>query len=122
MAVENAGGMNAEQIHERRGIEVTIAGDGDFLDAAARAELDCVENADLIARRRLGFVIDLGIEVAETLKVIAQAAVAFVEQVLVDAAFLKDGDEPLDVLRIDGCALNFDLDHRAADGGEAIVD
>ena len=122
MTVENAGGVNVEQIHERGGIEVTIAGDGDFLDAAARAELDGIKDVDLIAARRLGFVIDLGIEVAEALKVVAQAAIAFVEQVLVDAAFLKDGDKPLDVLRVHGGAMDFHLDLRPAVGGEAIVD
>ena len=47
----------------------------------------------------LGLVIDLDVEVALALEVVAQAAVAFVEQVFVDAAFFKDGDEVLDALR-----------------------
>ncbi len=77
---------------------------------------------DLVAARRLGFVIDLGIEVAEALKVVAQAAVAFVEQVLVDASFLKDGDEPFDALRVNAGALDVDFHHRSAVGGKAEVD
>ena len=70
----------------------------------------------------LGLVIDLGVKITQALKVIAQAAVALVEQIFVDAAFLKDGDEMLDAIRFEGSALDFDLDDGAAIGGEAIVD
>ena len=67
-------------------------------------------------------MIDLGVKVTKALKIVAQAAVAFVEQVLVHAAFFKDGDEMLDAIRFNGSALDFDLDDGAAIGGKAIVD
>ena len=67
-------------------------------------------------------VIDFDVEVALALKEVAQAAVAFIEQIFVDAAFFKDGDEMLDAIRRDGSAFDFNLDDGPAIGGEAIVD
>ena len=51
-------------------------------------------------------VVDLHIEVAQALVVVAQAAVALVEQILVDAAFLEDRNQALDPLWIDAGALD----------------
>ena len=67
-------------------------------------------------------MIDLDVKVTQALKVVAQAAIALVEQVFVHAAFFKDRDEMLDALRFEACALHFDLDDGAAIGGEAVVD
>ena len=67
-------------------------------------------------------MIDSRIEVAEALIVVAQAAIAFIEQVLVDAALLIDGDEVFDALGVDACAVHLDAHHRPAIGGKLIVD
>jgi len=132
VAIDKASGVNTEQVCQRNGIKVMIAVDGDFFNAAARAELDGIEDVDSIAAwsdvawltavRRLGLVIDLNVEVTLALKEVAQAAVAFIEQIFVDAAFFKDGDEMLDAIRRDGSAFDFNLDDGPAIGGEAIVD
>ena len=66
-------------------------------------------------------MVDLDVEVAEALKVVAQAAVAFVEQIVVYRAFLKDGDDVTQAIRIDFCALNHYADSGALIGGEAKV-
>src|SRR5579863_6579947 len=97
MAIDEAGGMNTEQILKRGRVKVMIAVDGDFFNAAARTKLDGIENVDAIATtwsiaawlisawpfacRRWGLVIDLDIEVTLALKEVAQAAVAFVQQI-----------------------------------------
>ena len=117
-----------------------IAVDGDFFNAAARAELDGIEDVDAVAARqfagwltadwlgvcwrwgqRLGLVIDFDVEVTLALKVVAQAVVALVEQIFIDAAFFKDGDEVLDAVGFNCGALDFNLDDRPAIGGEVIV-
>ena len=64
----------------------------------------------------------LCVKVTEALIVVAEAAIALIEQVLVDAAFFKDGNDVLDAVRADVRALDEDFDDRAAIGGETEVD
>ena len=122
MAVQNARGVDIEQVHQRGRIKVMIAFDGDLLYVTSWAKPDREKNVDEIGARRLGLMIDLSVKVTKALKIVAQAAIAFVEQVLVHAALFKDGDEMLDAIRFNGSALDFDLDYGAAIGGKAIVD
>src|SRR5579859_6701168 len=65
---------------------------------------------------------DLDIEVAEALEIIPEAAIAFVEQVLVDASFFIDWNDVLGSIGADGCALHLHLDDGAANSGEDEVD
>ena len=55
MPVENIGGVHAEQIHQRCGVEVVVAVDGDVLYAAARSQLHVEKNVDAIGAGRLRF-------------------------------------------------------------------
>ena len=140
VTIDKASGVNTEQSRERGGVKVMIAVDGDFFNAAARAELDRIQDVDSVAAlqlarrriaawriadwqwgRRLGLVIDFDVEVTLALKEIAQAAIAFIEEIFVDATFFKDGDEMLDAIGSDHGTLDFDLDDRTAIGGEAVV-
>ena len=63
-------------------------------------------------------MIHLGVKVAEPLIVVAKAAIPFVEQVLVYAAFFKDGNDAFDAVRADGCSLNQHFDNGAPVGGK----
>ena len=58
---------------------------------------------------------DFGVKVTEALKVIAKAAVPFVEKVLVDTSFFKDGNDVFDVVLADGRALDEHFNDRGRD-------
>jgi hypothetical protein len=96
VAVKGIGGMHAEQILEGRGVEVVVAGHTDPLHAAAGPKLHPVDNDDLVGTGGLPVMIDFHVEVAQALEVVAQAAVALVEQVFVHSALLEDRNHVLD--------------------------
>ena len=106
MAVEGIGGVDAEQFLERGGVEVVVAGDGDaFARGGAGPGRTLKTMTTSLCVGGLLLVIHLDVEVAEALIVVAQPAIALVEQILVDAALFKDGNDALDAFRADACAL-----------------
>jgi cytosine/adenosine deaminase-related metal-dependent hydrolase len=108
---ENAGVMSPYEV-----LRLHTMGSADVLGVADRlGSLEPGKMADFL-------VIDFDVEVTLALKEIAQAAVAFIEQVFVDAAFFKDGDQMLDAISRDGSAFDFNLNDRPTIGGEAVVD
>jgi hypothetical protein len=83
--------------------------------------VNAVKDGDLLGGDGLGGVVDFDVEVAEALEVVAQAAIAFVEEIFVHCAFLKDGDDAAHALRIDLCAFNHHANGGALVSGEAEV-
>ena len=66
-------------------------------------------------------MIHLHVEVAHALVVIAQPAIALVEQILVDGAFFEDGNHMPDAFRAHVGAFDQHLDLRSPVGGETEV-
>ena len=122
VAIQIIGGVNGEQLFQRCGIEVTVAGHRDSGDAAALAQRDIEEDGDLDGTGLLQPVLGLGVKVALALKEIAEAAIALVEQILVDAAFLEDGNNALDFFRIEVGPFHLHFYHWPLIGGEVEVD
>jgi hypothetical protein len=112
--VERIGGMNAQALHECRRVEVVISGNEHMLHAPPRPQLHRKEDAYLLVTGGLLLVGNLDVEITLPLIVVAEAAAALVEQVLVDCALLIDGNNVLDALRGNFGALDQHLDDWAA--------
>ena len=59
-------------------------------------------------------MIHLHIEVAETLEVVPQTPVALIQQILIDRAFFKHGNQALQPFGADFCAFHTHFHHRSA--------
>ena len=122
VTVERIGSVNAEQLLEGGGVEVVVAGNGDALHAAAGSQVHLEDDHNLLFVGGALIVAHFHVKVTEALEVVAEAAIALIEQVLIDAAFLKDGDDVFDAVGRDACPLDQHFDHGAPVGGKAEID
>ena len=113
--------MHAQQLLQRVGGKVVVAVHAYLAHTAARSQIHGEDNQHFARRRRLAPVVHLHVEVAQPLIVVAQAAIAFVQQILVHGAFLVNGNQPLDPVGANLHALHAHPYHRPAIGREAEV-
>ena len=121
MAVEGICSADAEQFLQGRRVKIMVPRNGDLIYAAARSQIYLEDNDNLTLICGLLQVTDLYVKVTEALIVVAEAAIAFVEKILVHTAFFKDRNDVFDAVLADGRTLDEHFYDGSPIGGETEV-
>ena len=130
VAIDEFARTNADALLDEFIAEVSIAGNRDGIDDVFDPQLHVIENGylfsivlckllrTLVRNRRVG---DLSIEIALALVVASQILRSFIEQILIDCAFLINGQELPERALCNFCALDPDIDRPALRGPEKFI-